>query len=81
VVEGPALEIRPVVSFESAMVMLVIITIAIMAIPGRIVIIGIARVISFIYNYGRRCSETDVGVYADLCMGRCCCQAPGYDHG
>jgi hypothetical protein len=69
------------ISFKSAMVMPVVITVPIMPVPCRIFIIGIARIISFVYYYGRRCTQPYMGVYADLCMGRCCCQTAGYDQG
>jgi len=66
VIEGASVEIGPVISFESGVIMSVIGLVAIMSVPCRIGIVGISRVSRF-------------KVYADLGGGRINGKASGYD--
>ena len=68
-VEASSGKINPVFSFESGLIMGIVSTVTIMAVPGRIGIIGISRVMSFIEAYA----------HVDLGISRIDGKAPGYD--
>ena len=47
-IEAPSGKISPVFSFESGLIMGIVGLVAIMSVPGRIRVIGISRVMSFV---------------------------------
>ena len=59
-VEGPAIKICPVIPFEIRTVVCIVETVAEVAVPGRIVIVGISGIISFTYY---RCGGGSVSIF------------------
>ena len=65
VVEAPSGEISPVFSFESDLIMGIVSLVMIVPVPGRVSVIGISRVMSFV----------KIHVHVDLGIGRICGKA------
>jgi hypothetical protein len=68
-VELPSAEIRPVPTFEAAVIVFVVNAVAIVAMPGRVGIISITRIVSF-----------EVDGYLNLRFGRSSHKATGDHH-
>jgi hypothetical protein len=68
-VEAPSREISPVFSFESGLIMGIVSLVTIVPVPGRIGVVGISRVMSFI----------EIHVHVDLGIRRITDEASCYD--
>jgi hypothetical protein len=82
VVKTPSIKIGSVFPFEIGAIVGIVKTIAVMSMPGRIGIVGISWIISFIdHDRGRRNSDADMRFHADLRKSRVCYKKTGYEHG
>jgi hypothetical protein len=82
VIKTPSIEIGSMISFEIGAIVSIVKTIAVMSMPGRIGIIGISWIISFIdHDRWRRYSDADTCFHANLRKSRVCYKKTGYEHG
>ena len=65
VVKTSPIEIGPVLSFENRAIMCIVEPVPVMTVPGRIGIIGISRIISFI-NDNRRWRNANADIHMNL---------------
>jgi|HubBroStandDraft_1064217.scaffolds.fasta_scaffold19275_2 hypothetical protein len=68
-IEAPSGKINPVFSFESGLVMGIVNLVTIMPVPGRIRVVGISRVMSFV----------EIHIHVDLGIRRIGDKASCYD--